>query len=100
MGDVTPGWLGWRLVAAGVAIVTAPVRRHRAVWHVTVGGRPLQSRVLSGGEYMPAARVTLDAIRNGERRPDAELPLVFGVALICSGLALNLIRRVGREVIG
>jgi hypothetical protein len=89
--SVTHRLLGWGLVAAGAAILISPVRRHRAVWHVTVGDRPPERRVLRGGGYMPSARVMLDALRSGGRRPDAAFRTSLGVALIGSGLGLSLI---------
>jgi len=90
MNGLTRRLLSWGLVVIGSVMLISPVRRHRAVWHVTVGSRPTKSRVLHGGEYVPSERVMLDALRSGDRRPDAEFRSAV-VALIGSGLGLSLI---------
>jgi len=46
-----------------------PIRRHRARWQITVGGRPVGSRILHGGEYALPVRLMLVAMRGGERPP-------------------------------
>jgi len=84
--------LGLGLSVAGSVMLISPVRRDRAVWHVTVGAKPPGLRVLHGGGYVPAARVTLRALRYGHRRPDAQFRSAVGLALIGSGLALSLTR--------
>jgi hypothetical protein len=84
--------LGLGLIVTGSAILISPIRRHRAVWHVTVGDKPARSRVLHGGEYVPAANVMLTALRSRDRRPDAAFRSALGLALIGSGLGLSLIQ--------
>lgn len=91
MSGLTRRWVGWGLVAGGLAVLISPVRRHRAIWQVTGGDRAPESRVLRGGEYVTSTRVMLEALRSGYRRPDAELRSGVGVALIGSGLGLTLI---------
>lgn len=91
MNGPTRQLFGRVLVVTGTAALISPVRRHRAVWHVTVGNRPTKQRILHGGEYVPTARLMLDAVRSGNRRPDAEFRFAVGLALIGSGLALNLV---------
>lgn len=83
--------VGWGLAAAGLAILICPVRRRRAVWHVTVGDRSPETRIVGGGAFLASAQVTFEALRNGDRRPDAEFRTVLGVVLIASGLGLSLI---------
>lgn len=80
---------GWALAVAGLAILLSPVRRHRAVWHVTVGDSPSKTQFVGGGEYVAAARVTVEALRNGDRRPDAELRAGLGIVPVVSGLGLS-----------
>jgi hypothetical protein len=82
--------LGLGLIVTGSAVLASPIRRHRAIWHVTVGDKPAMSRVLHGGEYVPSARVMFNALRSGEHRPDAEFRSAVGVVLIGSGLGLSL----------
>jgi hypothetical protein len=76
------------LTLGGAAIL----RRHRAVWHVTVDGQPATSRVLHGGEFVPSAGVLLSSLRSGNRRPDAELRFALGLGLIAFGLRRSLIQ--------
>jgi hypothetical protein len=78
------------MIAIGSAILISPIRRHRAVWHVTVGDTPTRRRVLHGGEYVTAADALLSAFRSGDRRPDAEFRSALGLAMIGSGLGLSL----------
>ena len=80
------------LIVSGSAILVSPIRRHRAVWHVTVDDQPARSRVLHGGEFVPSAEVLLSALRSGDRRPDAEFRFAVGLGLIAFGLGLNLIQ--------
>jgi hypothetical protein len=91
MRGLTRRWIGWGVIAAGLAILISPIRRHRAIWHVTVGDRATESRVVLGGEYVASARVMLEALRSGDRRPDAEFRSGVGATLIGSGLGLSLI---------
>lgn len=91
MNGLTRQLFGWGLVVTGTAALISPVRRHRAVWHVTVGDRPTKRRILHGGEYVPTTRVLLDAGRSGNRRPDADFRFALGLALIGFGLALSLV---------
>jgi uncharacterized protein YjeT (DUF2065 family) len=81
---------GWALAVAGLAILMSPVRRHRAVWQVTVGDSPLETRFVGGGEFVAPARVMVEALRNGDRRPDAEFRACLGIVLVASGLGLSL----------
>lgn len=74
------------LTMTGIAMLASPIRRYRAVWHVTVGDKPARSRVLRGGAYVSSSTVMLQALRSGERRPDAELRSLVGLTLIGSGL--------------
>jgi hypothetical protein len=83
--------LGWGLVASGVFLFLSPVRRHRGLWTVSVGDRPPVHRAVKGGKNLPAARVALQAVRAGKRRPDAEWRSVLGVLLIASGVAVSLV---------
>jgi hypothetical protein len=91
MNDVHRRLLGWGLAAAGAGMLVSPLRHHRAVWQVTVRDRASKNLVVRGGEYVPSARVMLDALRSGERRPDAEFRSALGVVLIGSGLGLSLV---------
>lgn len=78
--------VGWALAVAGLAILMSPVRPHRAVWQVTVGASPPETRFVGGGEFVAPARVLVEALRNGDRRTDAEFRAVLGIVLIASGL--------------
>jgi hypothetical protein len=80
------------LVSSGSALLVSPIRRHRAVWHVTVGDEPARTRLLHGGDYVPPAEAMLSGLRTGERRPDAELRFALGLGLIGLGLRVSLIR--------
>ncbi|HET9260258.1 MAG TPA: hypothetical protein VFP42_09055 [Acidimicrobiia bacterium] len=82
--------VGLGMVAIGSAMLISPIRRHRAVWHVTVCDTPARRRVLHGGEYLRAAGVLLSALRSGDRRPDAAFRSALGLAMIGSGLGLSL----------
>jgi hypothetical protein len=84
--------LGLALVGSGSALLVSPIRRHRAVWHVTVGDKPVGTRVLHGGDYIPSADAMLSGLRTGERRPDAELRFALGLGLIGFGFGVSLIR--------
>lgn len=84
--------LGLALVGSGAALLVSPIRRHRAVWHVTVGDKPARTRVLHGGGYVPSAEAMLSGLRTGERRPDAEFRLVLGLGLIGLGFGISLTR--------
>jgi hypothetical protein len=77
------------LIVGGSALLVSPIRRHRAVWHVTVGYQPARRRVVHGGEFAPTVAVMLSAIRSGDRRPDAETRFAVGLGLVASGLVLN-----------
>ena len=77
------------LIVTGSAMLVSPIRRHRAIWHVTVGDKSARSRVLHGGEYGPSVRVLFNALRSGERRPDAEFRSAVALVLIGSGLGLS-----------
>jgi hypothetical protein len=92
MNDLNHQVLGLGLIVAGSAILISPIRRHRAVWHVTVGDKPARSRVLHGGGYVPSARAMLNALCSGDRRPDAEFRSAVGPALIGTGFGLSLIQ--------
>jgi hypothetical protein len=91
MSEVLRRLLSWGLAAAGAAMLVSPIRRHRGVWQVTVRDRPPKNLIVHGGGYVPSARVMLDALRSGERRPDAEFRSALGVVLIGSGLGLSLV---------
>lgn len=80
------------LIVSGSATLVSPIRRHRAVWHVTVDDQPARSRALLGGEFVPSTGVLLSAIRSGDRRPDAEFRFALGVGLIAFGLGLSPIQ--------
>ena len=91
MSEVLRRLLGWGLAAAGPAMLVSPIREHRGVWHVTVGAGDPKNLIVRGGQYVPSARVMLEALRSGERRPDAEFRCALGVVLIGSGLGLSLV---------
>src|SRR3970040_515395 len=82
--------LMWGPLALGMALLVAPVRRHRAVWTVSVGNTAPRRRVVRGGHYVPSARAALEGLRVSDRRPDAELLSGLGVALIGVGLTLHV----------
>src|SRR3970040_1883377 len=82
--------LMWGPLALGMALLVAPVRRHRAVWTVSVGNTAPRRRVVRGGHYVPSARAALEGLRVSDRRPDAELLSGLGVALIGFGLTLHV----------
>ena len=84
--------LGLAMLLMGSAILISPIRRYRAVWHVTVGGTPARRRVLHGGKYVPAAHSLLNALRSGDRRRDAEFRSALGLGLIGLGLGISLAR--------
>ena len=84
--------LGLALVGSGSALLLSPIRRHRAVWQVTVGDKPAGTRVLHGGDYIPSAEAMLRGLRTGERRPDAEFRLALGLRLIGLGFGIRLLR--------
>lgn len=92
MNDLKRLSLGLALVVSGSALLVSPIRRHRAVWHVTVGDKPARTRVLHGGDYIPSAYAMLSGLRTGERRPDAELRFALGLGLIGFGFGVSLIR--------
>lgn len=77
---------GFVLTVTGIAMLASPIRRYRAVWHVTVGDKPARRRILHGGAHVSSSTVLLQALRSGERRPDAELRSLVGLTLIGSGL--------------
>jgi hypothetical protein len=91
MSEVVRRLLGWGLVAAGAALLVSPIRQHRAAWQVTVGDGAPKNRIVRGGENVPSARVMLDALRSGDRRPDSEFRSALGVILLGSGLGLGLV---------
>lgn len=82
--------LGLALVGSGSVLVVSPIRRHRAVWHVTVGDKPARTRALHGGDYILSAEAMLSGFRTGERRPDAELRFALGLCLIGLGVGISL----------
>jgi hypothetical protein len=82
--------LMWGPIALGTAVLVAPVRRHRAVWTVSVGSTARRRRVVRGGHYVPSARAALEGLRVSDRRPDAEWLSGLGVALIGFGLTLHV----------
>jgi hypothetical protein len=84
--------LGLALVGSGSALLVSPIRRHRALWHVTVGDKPARNRVLHGGDYIPSTEAMLSGLRTGERRPDAEFRFALGLGLIGLGLGISLMR--------
>lgn len=90
MNDLNRLLLGLALLGSGSALLVSPIRRHRAVWHVTVGDKAARTRVLHGGDYIPSAHAMLRGLRTGERRPDAELR--FALGLIGLGFGVSLIR--------
>lgn len=92
MNDLKRLSLGLALVGSGSALLVSPIRRHRAVWHVTVGDKPARTRVLHGGDYIPSADAMLSGLRTGERRSDAELRFALGLGLIGFGFGVSLIR--------
>lgn len=92
MNDLNRPWLGLALLGSGSALLASPIRRHRAVWHVTVGDKPARTRVLHGGDYIPSVHAMLRGLRTGERRPDAELRSALGLGLIGLGFGVSLIR--------
>jgi len=75
------------LTIGGSALLVSPIRRGRAVWHVTVADQPARKRVLHG-EFASTAEVLLSAIRSGDRRPDAEIRFAVGLTLVGFGLLL------------
>ena len=83
--------LGWGLAAAGAGLLVSPICQLRAAWQVTVGDGAPKNLIVRGGEYVPSARVMLEALRSGDRRPDAEFRSALGVVLIGSGLGLGLV---------
>lgn len=83
--------LGLALFGSGSALLVSPIRRHRAVWHVTVDDKPARTRVLHGGDYVPSTEAILSGLRTGDRRPDAEFRFALGLSLIGFGLGLSLI---------
>jgi hypothetical protein len=91
MSDLMRRLLGRGLVVAGSVVLISPVRRHRAKWQVSVGDRPAKHVAVQGGEFAPSAEVLVDALRTGDRRPDAEFRCAVALALIGSGLGLRLI---------
>lgn len=92
MNDLNRLLVGLALVGSGTALLVSPIRRHRAVWHVTVGDEPARTRVLHGGDYIPSADAMLSGIRTGERRPDAEFRSAVGIGLIGLGFGISLFR--------
>jgi len=80
----------WSLLALGMALLAAPVRRHRAVWAVSVRNMAPRRRVVKRGHYVPSVRAALEGLRVSDRRPDAELLSGLGVALIGLGLTLHI----------
>lgn len=92
MNDVNRLLVGLALVGSGSALLVSPIRRHRAVWHVTVGDKPARTRVLHGGAYIPSAKAMLGGLRTGERRPDAEFRFALGLGLIGLGFGISLTR--------
>ncbi|HXV72044.1 MAG TPA: hypothetical protein VEB69_11655 [Acidimicrobiia bacterium] len=91
MNDLNHLLLGLALLGSGSAVLVSPIRRHRAVWHVTVGDTPARTRVLHGGDYIPSAHAMLSGLRTGERRPDAELRFALGLGLMGLGFGVSLI---------